>query len=86
MNITTIIPPKRVLCQDVIRSDVLSCLRRQPCVPLSVEILADSLAGVTQSQVERALLEIEGPIAGADGKDSAYVHRCRCSNDAVFIP
>ncbi|MHB1361897.1 MAG: hypothetical protein ACYCW5_04780 [Thermoleophilia bacterium] len=86
MNITTIIPSKRVLCLDVIRNDVLSCLRRQPGVPLSVETLADSLAGITKSQVERALFEIEGPITGADGRDTAYVHRCRCSGDAVYIP
>ena len=86
MNITTIIPPRRVLCLDVIRNDVLDCLRRQPCVPLGIDSIAASLAAVTPAQVERALFEIEGPVAGPDGSDSAYVHRCRCSNQAVYIP
>jgi len=89
LNITTIIPParpERVLCLDVLRKDVLTCLRRQPCVPLSVEDLADSLSGVSASQVERALFEIEGPVVSVDGSDDAYVHRCRCTNVAVYIP
>ena len=86
MGITTIVPPRRVPCLDVIKSDVLDCLRRQPCVPLSVDNIAGSLTSVTPAQVERALLEIEGPVTGPDGCDSAYVHRCRCSNQAVYIP
>ena len=30
MNMTTIMPPKTVVCLDVISRDVLCCLKRQP--------------------------------------------------------
>ena len=70
----------------MIRNDVLSCLRRQPCVPLDPDSIAGNLAAVTPAQVERALFEIEGPVTGPDGDDGAYVHRCRWTGHAVYIP
>lgn len=85
MSITTIIPPKRVPSLDVIRKDVLNCLKRQPNVPVSVDEMAGTISGVSRFQVERALFAIEGRVAGADGKQDAYVHRCRCSSAAVYI-
>ena len=86
MSITTIIPPKSVLQLDLIRNDVLSCLKRQPNVPVSVDEMVGSIAGVTPLQVERALFAIEGPVMCFDGRQDAYVHRCRCTNAAVYIP
>lgn len=85
MSITTIIPPKTVISLDVIRKDVLNCLKRQPNLPVSVEEMAGNIAGVSPLQIERALFAIEGPVAGLDGKEGAYVHRCRCTNAAIYI-
>ncbi len=85
MSITTIIPPRTAVCLDVIRNDVLKCLKRQPNVPVSVDDIAGSIAGVSPLQVERALFAIEGPVTSAGGGQDAYVHRCRCSNAGVYI-
>ncbi|MFA5809934.1 MAG: hypothetical protein WC935_06325 [Thermoleophilia bacterium] len=85
MSINTIIPPKTVLCLDVIRNDVLNCLKRQPNVPVSVEEMAGNITGVSRLQIERALIAIEGPVTGADGTEDAYVHQCRRTNAAVYI-
>ncbi|MHB8792818.1 MAG: hypothetical protein ACYC6O_05715 [Thermoleophilia bacterium] len=85
MGITTIIPPKTVICPDVIRNDVLNCLKRQPNIPVSVEEMSGNIAGVSPLQIERALHAIEGPVTGVDGRDGAYVHRCRCTNAAIYI-
>ncbi|MHB1325527.1 MAG: hypothetical protein ACYDGS_10275 [Thermoleophilia bacterium] len=85
MNITTIIPPNTVLCLDVIRKDVLNCLKRQPNVPVSVDEMVENIAGISRLQIERALFAIEGPVTGVDGREGAYVHRCRCTNAGVYI-
>lgn len=84
MSITTEMPPDKVLCLDLVRNDVLTCLKRQPNVPVTVDEMVGNIAGVTHSQIVRALFEIEGPVTSGDG-DDAYVHRCRCSDAAVYI-
>ena len=86
MNTTTIMPPESPCCSEAVRSDVLTCLRRQPRMPLSIDELVGSLAGVSASQVESALQELEGRVPGPEGPGSAYVHRCRCSDLSVYIP
>ncbi|MEK6537436.1 MAG: hypothetical protein AABZ63_08120 [Actinomycetota bacterium] len=85
MSIPTIIPPKTILCVDVIGNDVLNCLKRQPNVPVSVEEMAGNITGVSRLQIEQALFAIEGPVAGVDGREDAYVHQCRRTNAAVYI-
>ena len=84
MSITTILPPQRDDRLTRIMEDVLTCLRRQPGVPVDLQLVADSIAGLSVDQVERAVLRLEGPAPGPDGV--AYVHFCRVHNQAVFIP
>jgi len=84
MGTTTILPPAHEKTMSRLTEDVLSCLCRQPMVPLDLRVIADSIAGVTVAQVERAVANLEGPIAQPG--DGAYVHHCRLNNQAVFIP
>lgn len=84
MSMITILPPACEYSLSRLMEDVLTCLRRQPMVPLDLRVVADSLAGATLSDVERAIEKLEGPVARA-GED-AYVHLCRINNQAVYIP
>jgi len=64
--------------------DVMAALRRQPGVSLNLGVIADSIAGITVTQVERAVKNLEGPVPGRDG--DAYIHFCRVNYEAVYIP
>jgi hypothetical protein len=64
--------------------DVMTTLRRQPEVPLSLGVIADCIAGVTVPQVERVVNKLEGPVPGRDG--DGYIHFCRINYEAVYIP
>lgn len=84
MSITVTLPPVREKSLSRLMEDVLACLRRQPMVPLDLRVIADSLAGATLTEVERAVSKIEGPAPCP--WEGAYVHHCRINNQAVYIP
>ncbi len=84
MGISTILPLARRKSQSRVAGDVLSCLRRQPMVPLDLGVIADSIAGATIADIERAVANLEGPVTEAG--EGVYVHYCRLNNQAVYIP
>lgn len=84
MSITTVLPmPREYTCSSLMQ-DVMTTLRRQPEVPLSLGVIADSIAGITVAQVERAVKNLEGPVPGRE--EDAYIHFCRVNYEAVYIP
>ncbi|MHB1389657.1 MAG: hypothetical protein ACYCXF_00255 [Thermoleophilia bacterium] len=85
MNITTIIPPKMFFAVDVIQDDVLTCLKQQPNVPVSLDEMVARITGASRLQVLTALLAIEGPVDSAADTDGAYVHHCRMNDSGVYI-
>ena len=84
MSITTILPPVRDASLPRTMEDVLTCLKRQPGIPVDLRRVADSIAGLNVAQVEKAVLKLEGPTPGP--AKEAYIHFCRVNNQAVFIP
>lgn len=83
MNITTILPEKEV-CSNEDRIYVLYMLKEHADFPIEIASISETLQ-IPIWRVERVISDLEGQIAGDDGKESAYLHKARCSSKAVYI-
>ncbi|MHB9112322.1 MAG: hypothetical protein ACYC4D_06805 [Thermoleophilia bacterium] len=83
MSITTILPEKEV-CSEKDRICVLYMLREHADFPIEIASISETLR-IPLKRVERVISDLEGQIDGGDGKQSAYLHKARCSSKAVYI-
>ncbi len=67
------------------RLEILCCLISRQDLPVSLAEICKA-TGLSLEHVETDLDELEGPVGGHTDNDAgAYIHRARCSSQAVFI-
>lgn len=66
------------------RLEIICCLLAHQDEPVRLEKIAES-TGLPLETIERELDALEGPFDAARKGGGAYIHRARCSSQAVLI-